>query len=300
MNQSILKNKPGLLKHIFSFLASLVIHAVILYFMAAHFVSVKILDFKEQVTDIVIAPRSKLEAPRIEGPLPEVPQNETDLLFGIPTRRRPTAPAEPVDMGREALSGLPGEASSQQPQEPRFTEGFRLDSRTEASNLARPDRLRLTIPERQSPGSGITPIFRPSAKATDLRRYVHSGFSGVSGFAAGGGAKRPRSTPSQVRIIPRGFLKVDLSPWARTAVELIQKNWNAPAPLASASGLAVEVAIVVLKNGEISTIEILTPSDDSEFNQAAREALEVSSPLPALPASFPAASLEVTLIFARQ
>ncbi len=293
-----LKEKSNVVQHALSFLASLVIHAFLLYFLAAHFVSVKILDFKERVTDIIIAPRPKLEAPRIEGPLPELPSSDADLLFGIPSRRRPLQPLVLGEASGEAPTGSPGEGAAMAGVEPKFTEGFRLDSQAGAQALASPNRLRLTIPERQPPPSSTQPAFSPRPKAADLRQYVYPGLSGVSGV--GGPGKAARRTPSQVRLVSPSLLTIDLSPWARRAVETIHKNWHTPVSLASGQEVAMEVAIVVLKTGEITSIEIITASQDNEFNQAAREAIEISSPLPALPADFPAASLEVTLIFARQ
>lgn len=293
-----LKKKPDLFKHALSFLTSLIIHALILYLLAAHFVSVKIIDFKERVTDIIIAPRPKLEAPKIEGPLPELPSSEADLLFGIPTRRRPLQSLVQIEGTGEIPTESGGEAAAFAGVEPKFTEGFRLDSQTEAQALASPNRLRLTISERQPLPGQTQPAFSSRPKAGDLRQYVHPGLASFSGI--GGTAKLPRGTPSQVRLVSPAVLRIDLSPWARAAVEAIHKNWHIPVSLTSGQGVAVEVAIVVLQSGAITSVEIITASEDSEFNQAAREAIETSSPLPELPANFPASSLEVTLIFTRQ
>ncbi len=300
MNLPFLKDKAALLKHSLSLLASLVIHAVFLYFMATHFVSVKLLDFKEQVTDILIAPRPRLEAPKIEGPLPELPSSEADLLFGIPTRRRPAPLATITEGQTEALTGHPEEPAGGAGLEPRFTEGFRLDSRSGAEALPSQERLRLTIPERQPTAPGTKSTVIPGPRAGDLRKYVYSSPGGSFGFSGRSGPRRPGAMPSQLRVVPPSVLRIDLSPWARKAVEAIQKNWHLPLFIASSAGLAVEVVIVVLKTGEITRIEIVTASEEHDFDLAAREAVEMSSPLPPLPSEFPAASLELTLIFAKQ
>jgi TonB family protein len=62
----------------------------------------------------------------------------------------------------------------------------------------------------------------------------------------------------------------------------------------------VEIAVVILKNGEISSAAITGPSDDKSFDEIALEAVETSSPLPQLPADFPAASLEISFVFSIQ
>lgn len=115
-----------------------------------------------------------------------------------------------------------------------------------------------------------------------------------------GGARVSRGTPSQIRVVPPSVLKIDLSPWARSVVDLIQKNWSVPVEPASGSTAAVEIVVVILRSGEIASVEVAAASEDRDFNLAAREAVEMSSPLPRLPDGFPAASLEVSLIFIKQ
>jgi TonB family protein len=296
----IFKNKSDLLKHVLSLSASLAINAVLLYFMATHFVSVKIIDFKEQVTDIIIAPRPRLEAPKIEGTLPELPQRESDLLEFLPTRRpgpRLTGESLESTTAAEEASG----SSPALPLNPKFTSGFRLDKQPEGQAEVSSDRLRLTVPERKPGTSESLAGIVSGRKAGDLRKYVYtnpSGGPGVSiGIAAG---RRTRNTPSRSRAVPPSVLKIDLSPWARTVVELIQKNWAVPAVQESSSDTSVEIAVVILKSGAVTHLEVVSPSDDREFDLAAREAIETSSPLPQLPNDFPADSLEISLIFFKQ
>jgi len=73
-----------------------------------------------------------------------------------------------------------------------------------------------------------------------------------------------------------------------------------PVEPASGSTAAVEIVVVILRSGEIASVEVAAASEDRDFNLAAREAVEMSSPLPRLPDGFPAASLEVSLIFIKQ
>lgn len=253
------------------------------------------------MTDIILAPRPKLEIPKIIGPLSELPPADADILFGIPSRRRPPAPAVMVEPGGEESTTVPGEFAGTPTAGPRFSEGFRLIGRGQAPGQTGQDRLRLTIPERQPAGVETKPSFFSSPRVGDLRKYVQVGLPGSAGIPSGRAVgRRAGGTPSQVRLVSPALLQIDLSPWARKAVDLIQKNWSLPGGLTSEAEVTAEVAIVVLKNGQISVIEIVTPSADPDFDHAAREAIEMSSPLPPLPADFPATSLEVTLIFAKQ
>ncbi len=292
--------KNDLLKHALSLLASLVIHAVLLYLMAAHFVSVKIIDFKEQVTNVIIAPRPRLEAPKIEGRLPELPERESDLLEFIPTRRRRARPTEGAFEALTPAEEIPA-SSPALPLDPKFTSGFRLDRQPEEQARISGNGLRLTVPERkqQTIETKAKAILIP--KAGDLRKYAYGNPSGGSGVSIGIPAgRRSRNSPSQSRAVPPSVLKIDLSPWARTVVELIQKNWAVPEALESPAEASVEIAVVILKNGAVTLIEVVSSSEDQEFNQAAREAIETSSPLPQLPNDFPADSLEISLVFFRQ
>src|SRR4030042_4224214 len=61
---SIFRDRPEILNHGLSLLVSVLVHAGVLYLLAAHFVSVKIIEFKEQVTPVVIVPPPPLELPR--------------------------------------------------------------------------------------------------------------------------------------------------------------------------------------------------------------------------------------------
>ncbi len=300
MFSKIFKSKDGLLKHALSFLASLAIHAVLLTFLAIHFVSVKIINFKEQVTDIIIAPRPRLEAPKIEGPLPELSQGESDFLEFLPTRRRsPPQAVEPIE-SMAADKGAP-EVSPALPLDPKFTSGFRLDKQSEGQAGVSSPRLRLTVPERK-PGAIESQAKVISApEAGDLRKYVYANPSGGPGASIGIAAgRRPRSAPSRSRAVPPSVLKVDLSPWARTVIELIQKNWTVPAAQDSSFEASVEIVVVILKSGAVTLIEVVSPSEDHEFDLTAREAIEISSPLPQLPDNFPADSIELTLVFSKQ
>lgn len=301
MAPDIFKNNPAILKHVLSFSASLAIHAVLIYLAAGHFVSVRIIDFREKVTEVVIAPPSKLELPALEGFPSNLPEIETDSLQFVPRRvqnpRELSAILEREVPAEDVPEPFPGPVI-----DPKFTSGFRLDKTPPEKAAPSPgEKLRLTVPERKIgavEGVGGT---APRKKAGDLRRYIYSGGpGGISPSVAAMTGRRPRGSSLRSRSGAQAVLNYDLSPWARNVIEVIQKNWTVPPPLIADSDASVEIAVLILKSGEISYVEIVSPSDDREFDAAAQEAVETSSPLPPLPDDFPAASLEISFIFSKQ
>jgi TonB family protein len=59
----------------------------------------------------------------------------------------------------------------------------------------------------------------------------------------------------------------------------------------------VEITIVIEKNGKISSIKVKQSSNSDTFDQAAVNALRLSSPLPNLPQDFPNKNLEARFMF---
>lgn len=294
MSFYVFRDKSEIGKHLLSLAVSLVVHAALLLVLAYHFASVKILDFKPKVTSVIIAPPppAGLRLPQV-GRLPNgLPPVEPDFLDSIPQRVRPARPPAEVP-----YAGLP-EAGP--PVDERFTRGFRLDQRpSEKPGTISGDRLRLPIPERRAGGIGgyVSP-----RRNVDVQRYLYSdaygglgsGLHGYSGGLSGRAAPRGRASASAA------VRNYDLSPWAKDVAAIIQNRWAVPQVQSRSLNLSVEIAVVILKTGEVSSAMILEPSDDRSFDQAALEAIEGSSPLPALPSDFPAASLEISFVFTRK
>jgi TonB family protein len=91
--------------------------------------------------------------------------------------------------------------------------------------------------------------------------------------------------------------RYNLAPWASKVVELIQRNWDIPPTRPANPDAAVEIVIILQKNGQVSTMEVMASSEDRTFDQAARFAIELSSPLPPLPEDFPDANIEIAFVF---
>jgi TonB family protein len=302
MNLNLLKDKPELLKHGLSLFASLIIHGALIFLLAVFFVSVKIIDFGERVTPAFIAPAEKLHLPKIQGNLPNSQDWGAQFPDFIPRRvrllREPAAIPEEKKTMEEGQELLTGPAIDQ-----KLASGFRLDQvLLEKLDSASDKILRFSLPQsaKTFPGTGAVKTSPP--KNVDLKQYVYGGLSGGEGSSSGiyyGGRPGRTSRPGHAPA-PLPVKNYDLSPWARSVIGLIQKNWIIPSTLAAGPADTVEIAVVILKNGDISSAEILAPSDNKSFDQAALEAVEVSSPLPALPADFPAESLEISFVFTKQ
>ena len=300
MKTPLFKDRPELLTHGLSLLVSLLIHTAALYFLVTHFVSVRIIEFKNPVTPVIIVPPPPLQLPetaRNPANLPEVIEGFPDFL---PSRTLPPR------------TGLPPLASSfEEPiapsrveiYEPKFTTGFRLDQTPpEKSGTTSGDRLRLPIRERMK--GSVDDLTRPTTppKDVDWRKYLSVGAGGSRGYLSGPSSRRSRvrSSLRSGSSVSADIKKYNLSPWASKVVTLIQKNWDIPPTRPANPDSAVEIVVVLQKSGQVSGLEVVVSSDDQSFNQAARFAVELSSPFPPLPEDFPAASLEISFVFTVQ
>ncbi len=301
MKTPLFKGRPEFLTHGLSLLVSLLIHTAALYFLVTHFVSVRIIDFENPVTPVVIVPPPPLQLPetaRNPANLPEVIEGFPEFLPSRTLPPRTALPSPPVTFFEE-----PGTPSRVESFEPKFTTGFRLDrTPPEKSGLTSGDRLRLPIQERMK--GSVDDLTRPITppKDVDWRKYLSVGAGGSPGYLSGPSSRRSRvrSSLRSGSTVSADIRKYNLSPWASKVVTLIQKNWELPPTRPANPDSAVEIVVVLQKSGQISGLEVVVSSDDQSFNQAARFAVELSSPFPPLPEDFPAASLEISFVFSVQ
>ncbi len=302
MKPGFFKNREGLARHGLSLLVSLVIHAVVIGFLAVFFVSVKVMDFGKTVTDVMIVPAEKLHLPRFEGDLPD-PQDWGAQFPELSARRARPLPAAARDAGSRGappeLQTPPASPSGN----PELATAFSLDTGLPARAGATSDQSAgFSLPQGTKTSPGGLAAKRVPPRAVDFRQYIYGNRSNAGGVSAGiYYGDRVGRRPGRGRApLAASVSNYDLSPWASQAIAQIQKNWLIPSIQAAGSAESVEIVVVVLKNGAISSAEILAPSENRKFDQAALEAVESSSPLPPLPGDFPAASLEVSFVFAKQ
>ena len=89
----------------------------------------------------------------------------------------------------------------------------------------------------------------------------------------------------------------DIRPWAETVIERIEKNWIISSFREMPLEGMVTISVVVEKNGELSSIEIMNSSSSKTFEEAALNALNLSTPFPVLPHDFPDKNLSVEFEF---
>jgi TonB family protein len=91
----------------------------------------------------------------------------------------------------------------------------------------------------------------------------------------------------------------DWGNYAQSMVSKIRGNWYANMPQIIRTGLkgVVTIRFAIHRDGRISDITILHTSKVPPYDDAARKAIELSSPLKALPADFPHPREQVTVMF---
>ena len=89
---------------------------------------------------------------------------------------------------------------------------------------------------------------------------------------------------------------VEFGPWIRRFVAQVKRNWFVPYAAMSLKGHVV-ITFNVHKDGRITDLQVLRPSDVSAFNNAAFNALAQSNPTMSLPPEYPSDKAFFTVTF---
>jgi len=89
---------------------------------------------------------------------------------------------------------------------------------------------------------------------------------------------------------------VEFGPWVRRFVAQVKRNWFVPQAAMSLRGHVV-ITFNVHKNGALTDITIISPSNVESFNNAAANALATSNPTYPLPPEYPAEKAFFTVTF---
>jgi len=129
-------------------------------------------------------------------------------------------------------------------------------------------------------------VLRDAVK--NLQRYVQSEtFNNPQG-----GNQDPGSA---IQFDTKG---VEFGPWIRRFIAQVRRNWEPLIPLAAMTSHGhVVVTFNVHKDGRISDLQVLRPSDVAAFNNAALNALATSNPTMALPPEYPSDKAFFTVTF---
>jgi protein TonB len=89
----------------------------------------------------------------------------------------------------------------------------------------------------------------------------------------------------------------DLTPWADQVLEKIEKNWIFDPARSQGIKGTVGISVTVTKSGEIISIEVSKSSGNPTLDSFAKNAVEMSVPLPSLPIMYPSNSIVFTIEF---
>ena len=171
-----------------------------------------------------------------------------------------------------------------------------LSSRLKPESL--PD-YKLDLSPSSAKAKGIlSELERKARKRNPGPLKFSSGFSNIpsSGGAAFSGSYGARRGVQRARA----SFKVEgynLTPWAEKIVNKILVNWIIPSDQKMSLKGVVGISATIEKNGELSSITIVSSSTDQFLDEAALKALRLSSPLPGLPDDFPNKNLEAYFEF---
>lgn len=272
-------------------LLSVVFHTFIAYyFYTAEFA---IEEVKGKKTVIFIRPvsREPLVFPRIKKPV-----QEEDVLTVKPVPQTRPAPREPAEPAEEREPGPPesNEAPPGQPSipvdAPVVSEGpalaetpKRLKAPLRPSYYLKPENLeevfnRIKREEREKAGLK-GPVDTPTAGVTPSGDNIVIDSAGRAYFESKG---------------------IDITPWARKVVEKINENWSLLPGFGTGPGGSrgeVGIAVAFDREGRVVSNRVTRSSDMQYMDQAALNAVRLSSPYPPLPGRIPGGRLNVFFLF---
>jgi TonB family protein len=195
--------------------------------------------------------------------------------------------SEPPGAGPEIRVGSTDKAPSPPPE---FSQGFKL---TPAPEERSGFNLNIAPSKDLSPDPGDT----LTEGELDLLQYLSSETSTQRPLG-----RSPSTETYGARISSPGMAsfninQIDISPWARDVVEKIQKNWAIPPSQDLEGKRVVEIVVSIGKNGDLRNVGIRNSSAHPRLDQAALNAVRMSTPFPELPDNFPNDSLEVYFLF---
>ncbi len=233
-------------------------------------------------TFVFVQPRVDLRALQ---PLEDAPLSDEDRLARAPEiSPNPTNPL-PFASGNssqlvESADMLSPDQSSNKPRE------FNEENMEEQEGLFSSSNNALSTPSVQRRQSQIAR--RPLGEALEnLDRYVQEeAFNNPQGGT-------PFSPGATIQFDTMG---VEFGPWVRRFVEQVKRNWFVPQAAWLLRGWVV-LQFNIQKDGRISNLSIVRPSEVVAFNNAAANAIRTSNPTEPLPPEYPAPEAVFTVTF---
>jgi TonB family protein len=160
---------------------------------------------------------------------------------------------------------------------------------------ARPEPPAVTAPPAATRPATEIPIEAPASEkpAPDLAASIRNlrQFFQTQNFDNPQGGQGDQS--ADIQFDSRG---VDFGPWLRRFKLQVERNWFIPQAAWIARGRVV-VQFLVHRDGRITDLRVVQPSNVNSFNAAAANAIKMSNPTLALPAEYPVDHVLFTVTF---
>jgi TonB family protein len=205
---------------------------------------------RAELSDIDRRARTVERAPKPTNSMPFSRGNRTERIEGAPPapEARAAEPPQPEPKADDSRQPLPDSANGSQPKV----------------------ELPQTQP-RSAPSGVIADAIRNVQKYAPRDSYVNLKGGGDQDFA-----------PS-IQFDTKG---VEFGPWLRKFIAQIRRNWFIPQAAMFQKG-HVAVTFYVGKDGRITELKVLRPSDVGAFNNSSFNALAASNPTEPLPPEYP-------------
>jgi TonB family protein len=224
-------------------------------------------------------PRFVFVAPRVDLQARKPPERAelSDIDRKARTVERAPKPTNSMPFSRgntsERIEGAPPapEARAAEPPQP---EPKADDSRQPLPDSVNGSQPRIELPQsqpRSAPSGVIADAIRNVQKYAPHDSYVNLKGGGDQDFA-----------PS-IQFDTKG---VEFGPWLRKFIAQIRRNWFIPQAAMFQKG-HVAVTFFVGKDGRITELKVLRPSDVGAFNNSSFNALAASNPTEPLPPEYP-------------
>lgn len=297
---------------IISLTIAVLLHVFLILYLKQARIIIKVLPFVKE-TDVIIATYPEVSLP---PPLAEVIKE--------PPVSGEEAAGQPGETGR-ALTGRPGArpgvpgpdrigaepSGVVRPVIPFDLDAYLASGQRETAtpsgvriNLSRirpvsgKYRFSLKLPVRLEPEAGEAAETPPALKS-DVFRYASPRAYEQPGrglrFTETGRA-RPGLPGTVSPQVTAGY-RYNIKPWAEKVVNLVQAKWILPQLSVWPRNKNVALILLVDRDGQLQSLEIVTSTTSEILDQAALTAVRLCAPFPPLPEDFPGKSLEFYLVF---
>jgi TonB family protein len=229
---------------------------------------------REHARFVMIEPRVDLQAPK---PKPRADLSDLDRRARTVERAPNPTNTMPFSRGNtsERVEGAPPtpqqrvEAAQPQPKASEDSQAIRLP---ESPTAVDPKGVEMPQQQQRGPSAGVlADAIRNVQKYASKDSYVN---------LQGGGNQ---DSGASIQFDSKG---VEFGPWLRRFIAQIRRNWFVPESAMFNKGHVV-ITFYVGKDGRISELRVLRPSDVDAFNNSAFGALVASNPTYPLPPEYP-------------